>query len=303
LTLSFVLLVGLLASATPQKKTTPKRRPPPATQSKTPFPSTAPATAPVRDAIAGAFVMVPAGSFLMGAPDHVPADDYFEYWAKQSRPQHRVTISRAFEMGKYEVTQAIWEKVMGSNPSWLKGADLPVTMVSWDDVQLFLREMNRGDPNYTNRLPTEAEWEYACRAGTTGDYAGDLDAMAWYAENSGDQRISVDDAFKNDPSRLPSLLAKNHCRVHPVGQKQPNDWGLYDMHGNVMEWCSDWHGYEYYAESPSADPPGPAEGKSRILRGGNLGDPTYFCASTMRRFDLSRQQRAYIGFRLVRTAR
>src|SRR5437667_5221339 len=114
-------------------------------------------------------------------------------------------------MGKYEVTQAQWESVMERNPSRFRGADRPVEQVSWNDVQQFLQKLNARGDGYRYRLPAEAEWEYAARAGTSGPYAGNLDAMAWYEQNSGKQ-------------------------THPVGQKQPNAWGLYDMHGNVWEW-------------------------------------------------------------------
>src|SRR2546430_971450 len=120
---------------------------------------------------------------------------------KAEKPVHRIRITRPFEVGKYTVTQAQWEALMGANPSEVKGPNLPVTSVSWEDVQEFLVELNRRDTRYLYRLPTEAEWEYACRAGTTGDYAGPLDSMGWYSGNSGGQ-------------------------AHPVGKKQPNAWGL-----------------------------------------------------------------------------
>src|SRR6185295_12837821 len=128
---------------------------------------------------------------------------------------HKVRITRQFEIGKYEVTQEQWQAVMGDNPSNFKGANLPVEKVSWNDAQDFLLKLNARD-GYTYRLPTEAEWEYACRAGSMGDFAGELDDVAWYDKNSG-------------------------SKTHPVGQKRPNVWGLYDMHGNVSEWCSDWY--------------------------------------------------------------
>ena len=145
-------------------------------------------------------VYVTGGTFLMGSPDNEPDRDSDE------RPQHRVTVP-GFSMGKYEITQAQWKAVMGTNPSYFKGDNLPVENVSWNDAKEFCSKLSQMTGKQY-RLPTEAEWEYACRAGTTGPYAGNLDAMAWYSNNAG---------FK----------------THPVGQKRPNAFGLYDMHGNV----------------------------------------------------------------------
>jgi formylglycine-generating enzyme required for sulfatase activity len=181
------------------------------------------------------FVLIPAGSFMMGSTNG-EADE---------KPVHQVTISQAFYMGRYEVTQGQWQAVMGSNPSHFKdcGGNCPVEEVSWDDAQDFINKLNENNDGFKYRLPTEAEWEYACRAGTTGDYAGNLKKMAWYLINSG---------FK----------------THPVGGKQPNGFGLYDMHGNVSEWCQDWYDEDYYASSPATDPQGPSSGHRRVLRGG-----------------------------------
>jgi formylglycine-generating enzyme required for sulfatase activity len=163
------------------------------------------------------------------------------------KPAHRVRITRSFELGKYEITQAQWDVVMGANPSEFKGPDRPVEQVSWNDIQDFLRRLNGRNDGYRYRLPTEAEWEYAARAGTTGPYYGDLDAIAWYGRNSGNQ-------------------------THSVGGKQPNPWGLYDMIGNVWEWCQDWYTNDWYqksAKSPAVDPRGPANGEYRVMRGGS----------------------------------
>src|SRR5436853_938462 len=120
------------------------------------------------------FLLVPSGEFMMGGNKY-----------PDERPVHQVRISKAFEIGKYQVTQALWEAVMHGNPSRFKGANLPVETVSWDDAQEFIKKLNAGNDDYDYRLPTEAEWEYACRAGTIGDYAGNLDEMGWYDENSG----------------------------------------------------------------------------------------------------------------------
>ncbi len=162
------------------------------------------------------------------------------------QPVHQVTIRDGFYMGKYEVTQAQYQAVIGSNPSHFSncGSNCPVEQVSWNDAQEFLRRLNGLNDGYFYRLPSEAEWEYACRAGTTGDYAGNLDSMAWYGANSNNT-------------------------THPVGQKQANDFGLYDMHGNVYEWCEDWlHGN--YNGAPSDGSAWIAGGgQYRVLRGGS----------------------------------
>jgi formylglycine-generating enzyme required for sulfatase activity len=161
-----------------------------------------------------------------------------------------VEISQPFYLGKYAVTQAQWEAVMGNNPSRFKGdPNQPVEHVSWDEVQGFIDNLNAKEGKTTYRLPTEAEWEYACRAGTTTVYSfGDspvlLSEYAWYSDN-----------------------AKGMTR--PVGQLQPNDWGLYDMHGNVWEWVQDWYSRDYYLQSPSHNPTGPDQGRGRVLRGGS----------------------------------
>jgi formylglycine-generating enzyme required for sulfatase activity len=165
--------------------------------------------------------------------------------AEYEKPVHRVSITRPFYMGKYEVTQGQWQAVMGNNTSYFKnGENCPVEQVSWDAAQHFLAKLNESNDGFHYRLPGEAEWEYASRAGTIGDYAGDLDSMAWYDKNSGN-------------------------RTHPVGTKKPNAWGLYDMHGNVWEWCQDWYDENYYRNSASSEPQGPSNGQYRVLRGGS----------------------------------
>jgi formylglycine-generating enzyme required for sulfatase activity len=244
-------------------------------------PATAPTTAPPRSTGAGSapaarfglgddqFVLVAAGRFGMGS----------ETGDADERPVHQVTISRAFYLQKTEVTQAQWQAVMGSNPSFHSscGASCPVEQVSWDDVQLFVQKLNQATGlNY--RLPTEAEWEYAARAGTTGDYGGTgvLDQMGWYWNNSG-------------------------STPHPAGQKQANAWGLHDMHGNVWEWVQDWYDAGYYARSLGSDPPGPPTGQYRVLRGGSWFFNAIYARSANRNYDAPVDRGSSIGFRLART--
>jgi len=191
-------------------------------------------------------------------------------------PVHWVTISRPFYLQTTEVTQGQWRAVMGENPSYFqKGDDYPVEQVSWDDVQIFLKRLNTRDPGKRYRLPTEAEWEYACRAGTTGERYGELDAIAWYGENSGNT-------------------------THPVGKKEPNAWGLYDMLGNVWEWCADLYGKNYYQALPGMDPQGSTSGLDRVLRGGCWYYSGNSSRSAYRNAFISGTRDSYIGFRCAR---
>jgi formylglycine-generating enzyme required for sulfatase activity len=207
-------------------------------------------------------------------------------------------------MSKYEVTQAQWQAVMGNNPSEFKncGGNCPVESVSWEDAQKFIQKLNARDDGYVYRLPTEAEWEYACRAGSTGDYAGDLNAMAWYGRGSitgffkkvfGGTGSPSKQANKGDESR----------GTHPVGRKRPNAWGLYDMHGNVWEWCQDWYSENYYAESLSMDSGGPITGSLRVKRGGGWNLVAERCRSAYRDRNTPVDRSYDLGFRLVRTRR
>jgi formylglycine-generating enzyme required for sulfatase activity len=181
------------------------------------------------------FVRIQPGTFMMGCS----ADDF--RCDGNEKPVHQVRITKPFELGKYEVTQAQWQSVMGTNPSHFKGDTLPVETVSWNDTQEFLNRMNARRDGFHYRLPTEAEWEYAARAGSTGA-PGELDAMAWYYDNS-------------------------ENKTHPVGLKQANAWGLFDMLGNVYEWVQDWYGN--YPNGLTTDPAGPASGGLRVVRGGS----------------------------------
>ena len=217
-------------------------------------------------------VYVAGGTFTMGCTNE-QGDDC---WGVE-KPAHSVTLS-GFYMGKYEVTQAQWKAVMGSNPSHNKGDNLPVENVSWDDVQAFIRKLNQlTGKRY--RLPTEAEWEYAARGGNQSrgyKYAGgnNIDEVAWYDGNSGE-------------------------RTHPVGKKRPNELGLYDMSGNVWEWCSDWYDEDYYGNSPQNNPQGPASGSYRVLRGGSWSDYAIYCRSAYRYGYTPDSRSGSIGFRLV----
>jgi formylglycine-generating enzyme required for sulfatase activity len=220
-------------------------------------------------------VWIPPGTFLMGTPEQRTLAKWFydtrEKLTKKpnlsagdpnERPVTIVTLTRQFWLGRTEVTQAQWTAVMGSKPNPFNGDDLPVEIVSWDDAMEFCRKLtereravNRLPAGYAYTLPTEAQWEYACRAGTTGDYAGDIGAMAWTRENSGGS-------------------------THPVGTKQVNAWGLADMHGNVWEWCLDW--YVYYRGGVVTNPRGPTSGSLRVGRGGGWANDTAFARSAFR---------------------
>ncbi len=248
-------------------------------------------------------VWCPPGTFTMGSPAE-------EICRCDDEAQHQVTLTKGFWLGKYPVTQRQWEIVMGNNPSHFKKKKLlglfgcqtqpehPVESVSWGDCQAFCKKLNErfAVPEGSRsgvvaggraslragefRLPTEAEWEYACRAGTVGPYAGDLDDMGWHDRNSGKT-------------------------THPVGQKRANAWGLCDMHGNVWEWCEDWYGA--YPSGSVTDPVGSASGSSRVNRGGSSHAYQTHCRSALRRNmyyhmdDRNKFWNKIIGFRVART--
>jgi formylglycine-generating enzyme required for sulfatase activity/predicted Ser/Thr protein kinase len=240
------------------------------------------------------FVEIPAGSFMMGSTNDDP----------QQQPVHQVTIAQPLYMGRYEVTQAQWQAVMRSNPSGFGGDNLPVERVSWNDAQQFIRRLNAMNDGYTYRLPSEAEWEYACRARTTEDYAGVLDAMAWYANNSGRTYIDADEIWRTDQTNYGTRIINNGNQTHPVGQKQPNSFGLYDMHGNVWEWCQDWY-HENYNGAPTDGSAWISGGTQqyRVVRGGSW----YDLAARLRSADRIRLRPGYrsdaFGFRVVAVSR
>lgn len=245
----------------------------------------------VKNSIGMELVYVPAGSFMMGSEKYL-----------KDGPAHQVTIREGFYMGRYEVTQAQWQAVMGSNPSEFKGDNLPVEQVSWNDAQKFIQKLSAMNDGYIYRLPSEAEWEYACRAGATGDYAGNLDSMAWYANNSGRAFIDADAIF-HTASSYETPMRENGDQPHPVGQKQPNGFGLYDMHGNVWEWCEDRYHENYNGAPTDGSAWESGGGQDRVIRGGSWYSRAEELRSSYRyRWDTD-SFRSYFGFRVVAVAR
>jgi formylglycine-generating enzyme required for sulfatase activity len=210
------------------------------------------------------FVQIHPGIFMMGGE------------SPGTKPVHIVTIGKPFHMSKCEVTQEQWEHVMGNNPSKTKSPKHPVESVTWHDCRNFTVILKDKAPGYRFALPTEAQWEYACRAGSTtrfcyGEDEVSLGEYAWYSLNSG--------------------------TTHPVGERKPNAWGLYDMHGNVSEWCQDWAGP--YTGEPQTDPAGPPDGSNRIVRAGAYASPSGYCQSARRLGKDPRFKDGTVGFRIV----
>ena len=230
-----------------------------------------------------AFVWIPAGEFQMGSPSEESGRDSDE------GPLHEVKISKGFYLGTYEVTQGQWESVMERRP-WKGKAYVrsnsshPVVYISWGDVQKFIGKLNAASGDSLYRLPSEAEWEYACRAGSTtrwsfGDSERQLRHHAWYRTNAWD----VGERY-----------------AHAVGRKGPNGWGLYDMHGNVWEWVQDWYGNSYYNRSPRVDPLGPSSGSDRVARGGAFNSSAQYVRSALRAYASPDHRYNAIGVRLLR---
>jgi len=233
---------------------------------------------PVFNSLDMSFVYIPPGSFVMGSPES-------ELGRNHDEKQYEVTLSRGFYLQSTPVTQGQWQAVMGDNPTGSStGGDFPVEKVSWHECQVFIQKLNHlGEGVY--RLPTEAEWEYACRAGgaaALGDqeltaliceYDPVVDEMAWYCGNS-----------------------DRHS--HPVALKNPNAWGLYDMHGNVMEWCQDWYG-DYPARA-AIDPAGPPAGISKVIRGGSWFSSAKNCRAAFRAKWAPNSRSHYLGLRLLK---
>ncbi len=226
-------------------------------------------------------VLIRAGEFIMGSPPD-------ETERSRSETQHRVHLSRDYWMGETQVTQALWEAVMGNNPSHFKnGGEYPVEKVSWDGCQTFIQDLNRLVSGGGFRLPTEAEWEYACRAGTTTPFHTGRCLGTHEANYDG-----------NDP--LEGCPAgENRKLTTRVASFAPNAWGLYDMHGNVREWCQDRYGD--YSSGRVTDPRGPSLGAYRVLRGGSWSDNARLCRSASRDILTPGDRGVNIGLRLART--
>jgi len=211
-------------------------------------------------------VLIPAGLFMMGSPQKEKGRD-------DDETQRKVILTKPYYMGKYEVTQEQWEAVMGNNPSEIKGKKLPVTMVSWLDCQEFIQKLN-AKTGGGFRLPTEAEWEYACRAGTTTAYS-----------------------FGNHLTKSDANI--NGLSIKAVGSYKANAFGLYDMHGNVCEWCED--KFEEYPDGPATDPKGPVRGEDSVLRGNSFGGSESGARSSRRNNYSPGGRDNSVGFRLART--
>jgi len=236
---------------------------------------------PIQNSIGMLLVPIPAGEFMMGSPQSDPG-------RMDQEILHRVILTQSFHLGQTEVTQGQWKTVMDTTP-WeeesnvRQGDDYPAVLVNWNDAVEFCRKLSEKE-GVQYRLPTEAEWEYACRAGTTtvysfGDDPSPLGEYSWYSENVRE-------------------TGENH--VHIVGQKKPNPWGLYDIHGNVWEWCQDWVGpYPYEAVT---DPRTLSSGQLRVNRGGSWNHSPWYCRSAFRGGSTVFTCNSYLGFRVVRNA-
>ena len=245
-------------------------------------------TIPLSDTVNLDMIWIEPGTFLMGSPED-------ELGREDNETQHEVTLTRGYWLGKYEVTQAQYEAVTGKDPSYNKGSDLPVEQVNWDDAKEFCAKLTaiekaagRLPEGYEYTLPTEAQWEYACRAGTTtalnsgknlsdAKQCPEMDEVGWYWYNS-----KIDDYRRT---------------TYPVGQKLPNVWGLYDMHGNVNEWCLDWYGD--YPTSAVTDPLGAVTGWCRVIRSGSWNNNACNCSSAFRSYTAFDNRSNGIGFRVA----
>ena len=237
-------------------------------------------------------LLVPPGDFSMGSPASEPLRDDDEL-------QHRRSIRRAFYLSRTEVTQAEWERVAGANPSFASGVpDHPVAQVRWNDCEAFVAKAGGG-----LRLPSEGEWEYACRAGAPGEFAGDLREMAWFADNSGDEPIDAQHLWDSTPDRAEYArrIEAAGCRSHPVGLKAPNAWGFHDMHGNAAEWVADAHA-DYPAGGGSEDYAANSADGKHVIRGGGWKSLAANCRSASRSSNLPGEARAVYGLRVARSA-
>lgn len=227
-----------------------------------------------RNSIGMDFALIPSGEFAMGSNQD-----------GTERPVHQVVITRPYYLGKYEVTQAQWTAIMGTtiqqqrdslNPQWPAenvGPNYPMYYVKWEDAVEFVDRLNGFEDTDVYRLPTESEWEYACKGNVPGADIGEMERVAWFGENAGE-------------------------RSHPVGEKEPNSFGLYDMHGNLAEWCQDWYGK--YPDGTSTDPTGLPAGTVKVVRGGNWFLSREDCRSASRMSAYPHRGNSSVGFRLVR---
>ncbi len=236
--------------------------------------------------------LIPAGKFTMGLSAGEPLRD------PDAVPEHQVAITEPFYMGIYTVTQDQYQQVMGTNPSSFKGANNPVESVSWDDAMEFCKKLSQKTGKRV-RLPTEAQWEYACRAGTTTAYNTGATLKPGQADCAFRVSPGYWEKFKAWVLSFFPASKQSQGGPRPVGSFSPNAFGLYDMHGNVWQWCADWYGADYYANSPAINPTGPRDGTYRALRGGSWCFNSLICRSA----DRGRYDRNYrygiIGFRVV----
>ena len=245
------------------------------------------------------FVLIPPGEFIMGSlksADELATDAGIDATNfRDEHPRHRVKISQPYFLGKYEVTQKQWRDLMNTQPWLFRGGapqlnveigdDFPATCISWDDAIGYCKKLSELE-GVKYRLPTEAEWEYACRAGTNTTYNFDISKQelgdhAWYKNNT-------------------IATGKSHARQ--IGQKRANPFGLHDMYGNAWEWCSDWHGVDYYAKSAETDPAGPDTGSFKVLRGSGWSDPAWRCRSAQRNYFPPEDGLFEFGFRVLRVS-
>ncbi len=227
------------------------------------------------------FIKIEAGCFQMGQDKQTQLDSKDKQTTGNELPQHQVCIEKPFYIGESEITQKQWEDIMGNNPSKFKGFHRPVERVSWNDTQEFIKKLNAQEETTLFRLPTEAEWEYAARAGTKtvysfGDDIKEIKSYAWFGN----------EGYNGDS--------------HEVGQKKPNPWGLVDVHGNVWEWVQDWYDPAFYSKNSEKNPHGAESGQYKVYRGGSWVAKASNLRSAVRYSGLPNTRSSDIGFRLVR---